>query len=73
MKDELTTNADSGQVAPPDAKHLLSAASSCSVRYWYGEIEKNKWSNLSVKARLGQLEHLQRCLDNAVCSCGGCR
>ena len=25
MKDELTTNADTGQVAPPDAKHLLPA------------------------------------------------
>mgnify|MGYP003596355994 CR=1 FL=1 len=25
MKDELTTNADAGQIAPPDAKHLLPA------------------------------------------------
>ena len=25
MKDKLTTNADAGQVAPPDAKHLLAA------------------------------------------------
>ena len=27
-KDELATNADAGQVAPPDAKHLLSAVAS---------------------------------------------
>lgn len=44
----------------------------CHIRYWYGEIEKNKWSDLSVRARLRQLEHLQRCLDNAVCDCGFC-
>ena len=25
MKDKLNTNADAGQVAPPDAKHLLAA------------------------------------------------
>jgi len=53
--------------------NVLSAAADCHVRYWYAEIEKNKWSNLSGKARLEQLEHLQRCLDKAKCSCGGCR
>lgn len=31
MKDELTTNADAGQVAPPDAKHLLPAVPSHEV------------------------------------------
>ena len=29
MKDELTTNADTEQVAPPDAKHLLCEGLSC--------------------------------------------
>ena len=61
-----TSTANSGNM-------MLSDAASCPVRYWYSEIEKNKWSNLSVKARLKQLEHLQRCLDNASCCCGGCR
>lgn len=69
----MKTKTSINHCTPPDAKHLLSAAASCSARYWYGEIEKNRWSNLSAKARLQQLEHLQRCLDNAVCSCGGCR
>ncbi len=69
----METNTNNQEETANSGNMLLSAADSCPVRYWYGEIEKNRWSNLSVKGRLGQLEHLQRCLDNAVCSCGGCR
>jgi len=55
-----------------EAIPMLTATVECPVRYWYREIEKNTWAKLSVKGRLGQLEHLQRCLDNTICSCGGC-
>lgn len=39
MKDELTTNAHAGQVAPPDAKHLLAEVPYllCSA-IWYKDL-----------------------------------
>ena len=44
MKDELTTNADAGQVAPPDAKHLLADSL---------PLDSDKaWDTLSVLAKL---------------------
>ena len=47
MKDELITNADAGQVAPPDAKHLLSAVPSRLVEV--GQMITSKRTGKTLK------------------------
>lgn len=50
MKDELTTNANAEQAAPPDAKHLLSAVFSVGKKVFF-EREKLPYEVMAVSDR----------------------